>query len=165
MFKQYQVDIEGTDVMSSLIVNLVNQFPGLKQREEIKFATLGKDKGIAFYPTSGAAILNETETIIGEVKQVCSYPFIIIYKSSPRTELERLKIKEFLDALGKWLERQPIKVNNKTYVLQEYPKTGSTRKIESVELVQPAFLAGVDTNNVEHWEISCRVNYRNEFFK
>lgn len=163
--KTYPIDTDGTDVMSSLLTNLVNTFPGLSSREQIKFATLDKGTGIALYPSGGAAILEEKKFITGNVKQTCQYQFIIIHRSSPRNDIERLRIKELLDALGKWLSRQPIKVKGKTYQLTDYPKCQTdNRVIKSIDFVQPAFIVENELNSSEAWEISCKVNYDNEFY-
>lgn len=162
--KNYPVDVEGTDIMSSLLMNLLNTFPGLKNKERITFATLDKSSGIGFFPASGAAILTERKSITGHVKQTCSYPFVVVYRSNPRVESEKLKIKEFLDAIGKWLSRQPIKIKGKVTQLAEYPQCeNENRVISSIDFTQTAFMVSKYQDGVEDWEISCRVNYENEF--
>lgn len=163
--KLYPVDADGTDIMSSLITNLVNLFPGLLPNEQIKFATLNKGVGIALYPTGGAAIINEKESITGHIKQTCQYQFVIMYRNTPRTDSERLRVKELLDALGKWLSRQPIKVKNKIYQLDKYPVCETdNRIIKAIEFVQPAFIVDTEPNGLETWEIACKVNYDNEYY-
>ena len=59
--KKYSVDIEGSDLMSRVLLQLLNTFPGITDGNSIKFSTLNKDKGIGFYPTSGAALLDKEE--------------------------------------------------------------------------------------------------------
>lgn len=157
------IDADGTDEMSVILLNLLNQFPGLTKGQKISFATLGKTDGIAFFPSSGAAILRERKSITGHVWQACLYPFVIIYKSIPKTQAERLNIKEFLDALGKWLQKQPIQVGGESYQLSAYPECSTNRVIRSIELTQPSFIAQMEQNGTEHWEIVCRVNYENEY--
>jgi len=158
------IDADGTDEMSVILLNLLNQFPGLTKGQKISFATLGKTDGIAFFPSSGAAILRERKSITGHVWQACLYPFVIIYKYIPKTQAERLNIKEFLDALGKWLQMQPIQVGERTYQLSAYPECKTNeRVIRSIELTQPSFIAHMEQNGTEHWEIVCRVNYENEY--
>ena len=53
--------------------------------------------GIGFFPTSGAAYLRDTESISGHVTQACLYPFSVIYRAAPKSEKQRMRIKEFLD--------------------------------------------------------------------
>ena len=166
MAKNYKppIDADGTDEMSVILLNLLNQFPALKRGQKITFATLGKTDGIAFFPSSGAAILNEQKSITGHVKQTCLYPFVIIYKTVPKTQAERLNIKEFLDALGKWLQKQPIKIEGTEYKLDSYPQCSTDKRIiHSIDLTQPSFIANIEPNGAEDWEIACRVNYKNEF--
>lgn len=158
------IDADGTDEMSIILLNLLNSFPALKRNKKITFATLDKTSGIAFYPSSGAAILRERKSITGHVWQACLYPFVIVYKANPKTQAERLNIKELLDAMGKWLQKQPIKVGNREYQITNYPDcTNTNRKIRSIELTQPAAMVAKDQNGMEHWQIVCRVNYENEY--
>lgn len=162
--KEYPIDTSGTDEMSSLIMNLLNSFPGLNKNQQITFATLGKTGGIAFYPSNGGAITDEKRSITGHVKQTCSYPFVIIYSAMPKTETARIQIKEFLDALGKWLQKQPVTINDKVVKLDKYPVCVTKgRVIHSITLTQSAFISGISQNGLENWEIICRVDYKNEF--
>lgn len=117
---QKKVDVEGADAVSKVLLTLLNTYPGLSGKS-ILFSTLGETSGVAFFPTSGAAILSNKEDITGHVKQVCLFPFIIVYRAAPKTETQRIRIKEFLDSVGKWLELQPICIDQKHYKLAEYP--------------------------------------------
>ncbi len=117
---QKKVDVDGADAVSKVLLTLLNTYPGLNGKS-ILFSTLGETSGVAFFPTSGAAILSNKEDITGHVKQVCLFPFIIVYRAAPKTETQRIRIKEFLDSVGKWLELQPICIDQKHYKLTEYP--------------------------------------------
>lgn len=65
-------DLDGSEAVSSVLLTLLNTFPGLGTRK-VLFSTLTETSGIGFFPTSGAAILSDKEDITGHVKQVCLY--------------------------------------------------------------------------------------------
>ncbi len=158
-------DLDGTEAVSSVLLNLLNQFPGLGTRK-VLFSTLAEGSGIGFFPTSGAAILSDTEDITGHVKQVCLYPFTIVYRSAPQSEEQKLKVKEFLDTLGKWLERQPVVVNGATHQISAYPTFPSGgRTIKTISRSNPAHLSTAYQDGVEDWVISASLRYENEFDK
>lgn len=158
-------DLDGSEAVSSVLLTLLNTFPGLGTRK-VLFSTLTETSGIGFFPTSGAAILSDKEDITGHVKQVCLYPFTIIYRSAPRSEEQKLKVKEFLDTLGKWLERQPVTINGTEYQISTYPTLSSgNRVIKSISRSNPAHLNAAYQDNVEDWVISITLRYENEFDK
>ncbi len=158
-------DIDGTEAVSKVLTDLLNTFPGLGSKE-VKFSTLAETSGIGFFPTSGAALLSNTEDITGHVKQVCLYPFSVIYRAAPKTEAQKIRIKEFLDTLGKWLELQPVIINGVEYKLTEYPDLSSgNRVIKSISRTNPGHLNGTYEDSVEDWVISATLRYENEFNK
>ena len=158
------IDVEGSEAVSSVLLTLLNSFPGLSARQSVLFSTLSETSGIGFFPTTGAALLSDVEDITGHVKQVCLYPFSVVYRAAPKTEAQRLRIKEFLDALGKWLERQPVILNGTEYQLAEYPALSSgNRIIKSISRTSPAYLNNAYQDNVEDWLIALRLTYENEF--
>ena len=158
------IDVEGSEAVSSVLLTLLNSFPGLSARQSVLFSTLSETSGIGFFPTTGAALLSDVEDITGHVKQVCLYPFSVVYRAAPKTEAQRLRIKEFLDALGKWLERQPVILNGTEYQLAGYPALSSgNRIIKSIGRTSPAYLNNAYQDNVEDWLIALRLTYENEF--
>lgn len=160
------IDIDGSEAVSAVLMKLLNQFPGLKEKEKITFSTLTETSGIAFFPTAGAALLSNRESVTGKVNQVCTYPFDIIYRAAPKSDKQRMRIKEFLDLLGKWLERQPIKIQEEEYLLSEYPPLESgNRVIKTIARSTPAFINAAYDTGVEDWVISGQLTYSNEFYK
>lgn len=160
------IDIDGSEAVSNVLLTLLNEFPGLSENQTITFATLDESSGIGFFPSTGAALQSNNESITGHVKQVCLYPFMVIYRAAPKSETQRMRIKEFLDALGKWLEQQPVTVNGTEYRLESYPALSSgNRVIRSITRSSPAYLNGVYQNGVEDWIIAEQLTYDNEFDK
>lgn len=166
MATQKMVDIDGAEAVSKVLLALLNTFPGLENGKKVQFSTLSETSGIGFYPTSGAAVLSSKEDVTGHVKQVCLYPFNIIYRAAPKTELQKIRIKEFLDALGKWLELQPVVINEKSHKLAKYPDLSpDSRVIKSISRTNPAHLNAAYDDGVEDWIISATLRYENEYDK
>ena len=160
------IDIDGSEAVSKVRLELLNTFPGIPAGMRVEFATLADDSGIAYFPTSGAVLTENREDILGHVFQVCTYPFDIRYRGAPRSEAQRLRFKEFLDALGKWLELQPIIINGESAKLDQYPElTSGNRKIRSISRTTPGYLGAVYQDGIEDWVISVSLNYENEYDK
>lgn len=162
--KQYPIDIEGTDIVSKALLVLLNQFPGLDGKE-IKFSTLADASGIGFFPTSGAVLLSSAEDITGHVRQVCLYPFTIVYRAALRSDAQKMRVKEFLDALGKWLECQPVILSGAEYKLAEYPALDSRRTIKSISRTNPGHLNAAYQDGIEDWMLAATLRYETEFDK
>ena len=163
--KPVKYDVDGYDIITNALKDLINRFPGLLEGEKVTFSTLEKESGISFYPVSGAVIATETEDITGNVNQLCSYPFYIVYRTASVSQNSKIDIKEFLDNIGKWLEKQPIKIGDETYKLESYPEITNGRKIESISRQTPSYLDTSNDNDVQDWVISMDLQYRNIFFR
>ena len=166
MATQKTFDIDGSEAVSKVLLTLLNTFPGLSTGKKVQFSTLSETSGIGFFPTSGAALLSSHEDITGHVKQVCLYPFNIVYRAAPKTEAQKLRIKEFLDTLGKWLELQPVVINDQNHKLTAYPDLSSgNRVIKSISRTNPGHLSAAYQDGIEDWVISATLRYENEFDK
>lgn len=150
--KEVKYDFDGFDAVTPALRDLLNQYPKLQDGDEISFASLGEDRGKAMFPGSGAAIEKEDEDITGAVTQVCLYPFAVVYRVSGPSEERRVAIKEWLDDLGRWLEK-----------LRIFPTLTGGRKLLSFTRQSPAYLDTVNENQVEDWVISLSMRYQNEF--
>lgn len=156
-------DVDGSEIMSKVLMELLNTCPALCGRR-IAFSTLGEDDGLAFFPSVGAAITSEKESITGHVNQVCAYPFDIVLRCAPKTEAARMRSKELLDAIGRWLERQPVTVNGEMHTMDAYPAlTEGNRKIRAISRTSPSHLNAVYQNGIEDWLFSGSLRYENNF--
>lgn len=158
-------DIDGYDVLTNALVDLVNLFPGLDKGDAIRFTFLDADGGKAFFASSGAVVMSKRESITGHVEQECSYPFSVIYRASGLSETRRARVKEWLDTLGRWLERQPVSIAGTEHKLTEYPALTGTRQFKEIARTTPAFLYEVHDNQAEDWMISIDARYKNEFYR
>jgi len=155
-------DVSGYEIVTSALLELLNDFPGLDSGN-ITFSTLEDSGGIAMYPISSAVIQSEKEDITGHVKQTCLYPFHVIYRASGLSENRKANVKEWLDNLGRWLEKEEIIIRNNSYKLDQYPELTGARKIERIDRQTPSYLDSINDNKSENWVIYITMQYINEF--
>ena len=88
-----------------------------------------------------------------------------MYRAANLTANRKLSVKEWLDRLGRWLERQTVTINETEHRLEEYPPLTGSRKFLSIERDTPAFLESVAENKTEDWQISISARYMCEFMR
>ena len=159
------IDFDGSEVVSQVILDLLNTFPGLSGKK-FTFSELEENSGLGFFPSGGSVLESSTESITGQVTQVCIYPFTLVYRVAPRSEKQRLRIKGLLDAIGRWLEQQPVIIDGDPVKLEKYPEipTGD-RVIKSIRRTSSGTLNAVYDNKVEDWTLTASVRYENTFDK
>lgn len=165
MEEEKKYDLDGQEVITDALMKLINRYPGLSSEDTIKFSILGEDNGKAIFPVSGAMVETEKNTITGKVIQECLYPFYVIYRAAGLSEQRKASVKEWLDNLGKWLERQKIVVNNTEYRLDDYPSLTGERKFLSIKRNTPSYLDSTNENMSENWAIYISARYQNIFYK
>lgn len=164
--KQVRYDIDGYDAVTPALRALLNSYPGLNQTgDEITFSVLAEDGGKAMFPISGAIIETEKKFILGDVRQVCLYPFYVIYRAAGLSENRKAAVKEWLDNLGRWLEGQKININGVDYRLDSYPELTENRRFLSIARQTPAYLSAQNDNQSEDWAIYITARYQNDFNK
>ena len=163
--KNLKFDAEGYDLITEALMKLANSYPGLEEGEEFKFAHLNDDEGIAIFPSTGAFIYDERESITGHVTQTCQYPFTAVYRASGLNEERKIGAKEWLDLFARWIEKQPITINGWTYKLEEWPDLSGCRKIEAITRQTPSYLLDVPDNKSENWICEIIIRYRCEFYR
>ncbi len=163
--KQVKYDIDGYEAVTSALMELLNQYPGLSEGDEIAFSTLGEDRGKAMFPVSGSVIETEKRSVTGKVTEVCLYPFYIIYRASGLNENRKARIKEWLDNLGKWLEQKKVLIDGTEYKLSKYPSLTDGREFLSISRQTPAYLDTVNENQSENWAFYISARYKYEYRK
>ena len=168
-------DVTSEEYISQAIIALLNTCPFID--EDISFACLPEDGGIAIYPTGGAVIQSERRSITDDIRQQCAYSFALVKRSYGYTETRKMSDKELLDTIGKWLERQPVRVIEDIipdgeeeavptpveYILQGYPLLTGGRVIEEISRQSSAQIDSITEDQSELWAINLRLLYRNEF--
>lgn len=157
------IDQEGYNQITDVLKDLMNAFPGLSEGETFKFSTVDSADDKAWFPSSGAMIMQERESITGHVWQMCAYPFTVVYRASGLKQKYKISVKEWLDDLGRWLTRQPVFLDGVAYQLDEYPELTSNRKIKNIQQQNPAYLMVVNEDKSEDWILMMSLTYENEF--
>ena len=163
--KIVRYDIDGYEAVTSALMELLNQYPGLSENDEISFSTLEETKGKAMFPISGAAVETSKKSVTGKVTEVCLYPFYVIYRASGLNESRKEKVKEWLDNLGKWLERKKLSIDGTEYCLEEYPPLTDGRQILTIERQSPSYLDNTNEDKAEDWAIYISARYQYEYKK
>ena len=161
--QKVKYDIEGYNAVTSALMELLNQYPALKDGDEITFSVLSEDSGKAMFPVSGAVIETEKKNILGQVTEVCLYPFFVIYRAAGLNESRKAKVKEWLDNLGAWLEQKEVTIDGAKYRLGELPPLTDGRRFLSIDRQSPAYLDTENENKSENWAISISARYRYEY--
>jgi hypothetical protein len=144
-------------------MSTVNSYPGLERGEKFEFTMLEPEEGLSIIASSGSFILEEHESIIGHVWQMCLYPFMVVYRASGLNQMRKIQVKEWMDTFARWLTRQPVNIGSNTVVLEEWPKLTDGREIRNVSRQSPAYLAGINEDKSETWVMNLQIQYRNEF--
>ena len=159
--KPIGADVDGFEILTNAVLELLSQFPGLNGRE-ILFDELGKESGIAFSANNGALVMSERRSITDHVRQNCQYPFFIVYRTASTQEYQKLQVQAFFDAIGKWLCREPAVVNGETVRLKSYPALSDDRKITRITRSNSYGLEP-SSDGVQDWLMPVTVEYTNEF--
>lgn len=154
-------DVEGQEVITTALMELLNAYPRLPAGDEITFSTLEAESGKAMFPITGAIIETETRDILGGVTQVCLYPFFVVYRAAGLSEGRKAAVKEWLDDLGRWLEGHRITVDGADAQLDTLPALSGSRRFLSISRQTPAYLEST-TEQVEDWAIYITARYLNE---
>lgn len=165
--KRVTYDVDGYAEITDAILKLLNQYPDLGYGEEIRFAHLNEDSGIAMYAGSGAVIAEEHRSITGRVDQKCTYRFNLVYRSAPISESRRATIAKWLDNIGCWIEGQTITsmLDGNEYTLDAYPPLTGGREFVVMQRDSGAHLESINANNTENWVISLSACYKNDFYR
>lgn len=154
-------DFTGYDVLTVAMKNLLNQYPGL-DGDIISFEELTEDGGIAFSADNGALIYSEKESITAHVRQLCRYPFYIIYHLGANNERAKMNAQTFLDGIGKWVCKEQITIDGTPYKLTDYPKLSEGRIIKKVTR-DNSYGLEPNKDSVQDWVLPVTVEYENEF--
>lgn len=157
-------DAQGYEVFTDAIRELLNQFPGLLENEVIKFEELGEESGIAFSADNGALVFSEKEDVCGTVRQICQYPFYVVYRAAAIKERQKMSVQKFLNTLGAWICRESVSIDGLETHLTKYPEFLDGRVIKRISRENSYALEPAE-NGVQDWVLLLTVQYTNEFEK
>ena len=158
-----QADVDGEELITNALMGLVNSYPGLEKGDKFTFAQLDDDEGLAIFPSTGAFIYEERQSITGHITQMCQYPFTAVYRASGLNQKRKINAKEWLDKFGRWIEKKPVVINGVEYKLTEWPELSESRQIRDVARQSPAYLIDVPDNKSENWICEITIRYRTEY--
>lgn len=154
-------DFTGYEVLTEAMKNLLNQYPGL-DGEFISFEELPEDSGIAFSADNGALVYSEIESVTAHVRQICRYPFYIVYRVGANSERVKMTVQTFLDGIGKWLCKEPVTIDGTPHNLTSYPKLSEGRIIKKITR-NNSYGLEPNKDSVQDWVLPVTVEYINEF--
>lgn len=157
------IDGGAYDQLTSAVVDLVNEYPGLDPSDEIRFSVLDLKSGKALFPSSSPVITQERISITDHVVQECQYAFSIVYRAAGISEPRKVIVKEWLENLGRWLEGQTVTINGTEYKLTEFPTLTDGREFRRFSRTSPAYLYTIQNDQSEDWQINLTAYYHNEF--
>lgn len=163
--KRPRYDAVGYKAVTEALKDMLNQYPGLLDGEKILFSTLSDTTGISFYPVTGAVISEERTSVTGKVRQLCNYTFCVVYRTTAVASAVKTDIKEFLDDICNWLERQPVVIDGEPYQLEAYPKLTGGREIKRIMRQSMAYLDKVYEDNTQDWVCKLSLEYKNIFYR
>ena len=154
---------DGMDNITTALRELLNKYPSLGINDEITFQVLDATTGKAMFPTSSVAIIQEVEDVTEHVTQTCIYSFLVVYRASGLNENKKANVKEWLDNLGRWLQKETISINGTDYKLKSYPTLTSNREFTKIARTSQSYLYNTTEDKSEDWAISIQATYTNEF--
>lgn len=154
-------DSTGYEVLTEAMKNLLNQYPGL-DGEYISFEDLPTDGGKAFSNDNGASVYSETVSVTDHVRQLCRYPFYLIYRLASNGERVKMEAQTFLDGIGKWLCKEPVTIDGTPHKLTVYPKLSEGRIIKKMTR-NNSYGLEPNKDSVQDWVLPVTVEYENEF--
>ena len=154
-------DLDGYEPLTHTILDLINEYPFGKN--DITFQILGDKSGKAMFPSPNSAIISEQRDVTGHITQRCSYTFNVVYRNYNTAEYKKIDVKEWLDNLGKWLEKQVVTDGTTAYKLDNYPDIGEGREITSISRATQSYLYNITDDKAEDWSITIQVSYTNEY--
>lgn len=154
-------DATGYEVLTEAMKSLLNQYPDL-DGEYISFEDLMEDSGIAFSADNGALVYSEKESVTAHVRQICRYPFYIVYRVGANSEQVKMTAQAFLDSIGKWLCKEPVSIDGINHKLTAYPKLSEGRIIKKITR-NNSYGLEPNQDSVQDWVLPVTVEYENEF--
>lgn len=140
------------------IYRLVKECPFIEEKS-VKFDFLDiEEDSIAVMSTPGACIVSKD--ILGGFTG--SLPFILGYKGRQSSDNRKIKTVDLLNNIGKWLGKEKVTVDDKEYVLKEYPVLSDNRKITRIEQQTVPYISDIDEKSNITYVCTVKVTYLKE---
>lgn len=143
-----RIDTKDSAMLTNPILAFLNKYPKFQLGESIEFGDASHKEGLAMYPVSGALVVSETEDITGGHESNRQYPFYLVYKSGTGAASRAISIKELLDDIGAWCEKQDYSAFNELGI-----------EVTEISRQTVAAMDSIEENGTENWTISITLYY------
>jgi len=154
--KQVEIlSVEEQDAMGKTLFLLIQKCPVIPKGVNVRYGDITGNT-ISIFPQKGAVV---TARYINGIFKA-QFPFMILYRSKPTTDNDRIAREETLGNIARWLSGRKITVNNSEYMLSEYPQLSEGRKITGIEQLQTVYIAGkLEDGNVD-FSVNMKLDYK-----
>lgn len=147
-----RIDGQEGVALTGPLLDFLNKYPDFEVGESIVFGDSTHSTGLAMYPVTGVLVISETEDITGHHVKNCQYPFYLVYKVGQGSAARAISIKEFLDDIGQWCERQ------------DYDSLDTSEvKVTSIARQTVAAMDSIEVDGTQNWIISITMFYTREW--
>lgn len=143
-----KVDTRDGVMLTKPLLDFLNRYPNLQFGESIVFGDASHKDGLAMYPIGGALVVSETEDITGGHESNRQYPFYVVHKGGTGSSNRAISIKDFLDELGAWCERQDYSSLNTSEI-----------EVTAIDRQTVAAMESIEEDGTENWTIAISLFY------
>lgn len=140
------------------VYKLIKECPFI-EKENVKFDFLDiEENSISVLSTPGAFIISKD--ILGGFTG--SLPFILGHKGRQSSDNRKIKTVDLLNNIGKWLGKEKVTIDDREYVLKEYPLLSDNRKITRIEQQTVPYISDIDEKSNITYICTLKVTYCKE---
>lgn len=154
--KQIEIlNAEEQDAIGQAVFLLVNECPATPAGIKVRYGDIA-DNTIGIFAQQSAVV---TKRYINGIF-TAQFPFVVLYRSKPTTDSDRIAREEVLTNIAKWLSGRKITINGSDYILKEYPQLSEGRKITGIEQLKTVALAGKLQDGSVDYTVDLRLDYK-----
>lgn len=154
--KQIEIlNAEEQDAIGQAVFLLVKECPAIPAGIKVRYGDIA-DNTIGIFAQQSAVV---TKRYISGIF-TAQFPFVVLYRSKPTTDSDRIAREEILTNIAKWLSGRKITINGSDYILKEYPQLSEGRKITGIEQLKTVALAGKLQDGSVDYTVDLRLDYK-----
>ncbi len=154
--KQIEIlNAEEQDAIGKAVFLLVKECPAIPADIKVRYGDIA-DNTIGIFAQQSAVV---TKRYINGIF-TAQFPFVVLYRSKPTTDSDRIAREEVLTNIAKWLSGRKITINGSDYILKEYPQLSEGRKITGIEQLKTVALAGKLQDGSVDYTVDLRLDYK-----
>lgn len=154
--KQIEIlNAEEQDAIGKAVLLLIKECPAVSTGIKVKYGDIA-DNTVGIFAQQGAVVTKRY--ITGSF--TAQFPFVVLYRSKPTTDNDRIAREETLTNIAKWLAGKKITVNGVEHTLKEYPQLSEGRVITGIEQLRTVALAGKLQDGSVDYTVNLRLDYK-----